>query len=196
MEQSIQDTLFAGPANRKERSGRLLRYPIEVKVKMICADCQTQLLDYEHGELKAAEDAAVFGHLQSCGACRAILHDDRQLVDSLRASFGAEREIPTAVIATVRQAMRATAPPAFGQRLRALLRPVIVGPAAAAVIIAAVSLAKFGVSHNETGPALPANYFVRQHVAQTLGLPSTDRAWATYLLTSVNAQSAPDTSAP
>lgn len=165
-------------------------------MNMICADCRTQLLDYERGELEAAKDAAIFAHLQTCDACSAILREDRDLVDSLRTTLGAEREMPTAVIAAIRQAMHASAPPSLAQRLRALLRPAIVGPAAAAVIIAAVSIAKLGGSHNAAVPTLPAAYFVRQHVAQTLSSPSTDRAWAAYLLTSVNAESATTTAAP
>jgi hypothetical protein len=63
---------------------------------------------------------------------------------------------------------------------------------------AAVVLVVAGVLHfqatNKPVPELSSSYFVRQHIAQTLGSPSSERTWAAYLLTSENAKT--DTSAP
>jgi hypothetical protein len=88
--------------------------------------------------------------------------------------------------------MRGERAPTFLDRLSAALRPAIVAPAAAVVLIVA------GVLHfqaaNKPVPELSSSYFVRQHIAQTLGSPSSERTWAAYLLTSENAKT--DTSAP
>ena len=162
-------------------------------IELTCARCRTQLLDYEHGELDAPSDAAVFAHLHSCDVCRAAWHEDLALAESLRASFE-EKELPMAVVAKVRQAMRGAPAPTFAGRLRELLRPAIVAPTAAALIVAAIGIAK--LDSLRSGPTLSSTYFVRQHIAQTMSSPSTDRAWATYFLASANAERVSASSAP
>jgi hypothetical protein len=79
--------------------------------------------------------------------------------------------------------MHAQREPSILERLRAALRPAIALPVAAVVLIAGGVL----VRHSPPQPTLPGMYFVREHVAQTAGMPSSDRAWSTYLLTSANA---------
>jgi anti-sigma factor RsiW len=148
-----------------------------------CNDCLALLVDYERGELDAARDAAMFEHLHACPACHAQWQADLAVVESLRALLP-EREFPTAVLAGVRQAIHAQREPSILERLRVALRPAIALPVAAAVVIAGGVL---GVRHSPPQPTLPGMYFVREHVAQTAGMPSSDRAWSTYLLTSANA---------
>ena len=160
---------------------------------MTCQDYRALLTDYVHNELDAAEDAAVFDHLQSCDACRAEWQAEVELTSAIRGALGAELDYPLAVSAGVRQLIAAQAPPTLVERLRASLRPAILAPAAAAVI-AFVAVWHYDLTKTEAGPGISSQYFVRQHVVQTIGSPSSDRAWAAYLLTSANAESASDAS--
>jgi anti-sigma factor RsiW len=142
------------------------------------------LVDYERGELDAVRDAEMFAHLQACDDCRGLHQADLAMVDSLRA-WSAERDFPPSILAGVRQTMRAESAPTLLERLRAAWRPAITAPVAAAVIIAGTI---FGYQHARVtqAPTLTGMDFVREHVAQTAGLPSSDRAWSTYVLTSAN----------
>lgn len=159
---------------------------------MTCQDYGALLIDYTHGELDAAQDALVFEHLQSCVECRARWQAELDLTESVRYAYSEDLELPMSVVAHVRQAMRGERAPTFLDRLSAALRPAIVAPAAAVVLIVAGVL-QFQHS-NKPVPELSSSYFVRQHIAQTLGSPSSERTWAAYLLTSENAKT--DTSAP
>lgn len=156
-----------------------------------CNDCQMLLVDYERGELDAARDAAMHQHLQSCDACRALWESDLALVESLR-TWAGDREFPSSILAGVRQAMYAERPPTFAERLRAVLRPAFAAPMAAAVLIAVVYA---GYHHaNQPQPTLTGMDYVREHFAQTAALPSSDRTWSTYVLTSANDTSSSDAS--
>jgi anti-sigma factor RsiW len=148
-----------------------------------CTDCRLLLVDYERGELDAARDAAMHEHLQACDACRAEYQADLAMVDSLR-SWSADREFPASILAGVRQAMYAERAPTFMERLRAVMRPAVAAPMAAAVLIA-VGYAGYHRAHTPQ-PTLTGMDFVREHFAQTASLPSSDRAWSTYVLTSAN----------
>ena len=154
-----------------------------------CNDCRLLLVDYERGELDAVRDAAMHQHLQSCSACREVWESDLTLVDSLRA-WAEPREFPTSVLAGVRQAMHAERAPSFAERLRAALRPAFAAPVAAAVLIALIYTGYHRM--NEPRPTLTGMDFVREHLAQTASMPSTDRAWSTYVLTSANSISTTD----
>ena len=156
---------------------------------MNCSNCRTNLTDYVHHQLDDARDAAVFDHVQSCAACRAELNAELELSEMVRSALGDDRQMPASVLAGVRQAMWAPQTISALDRLRAVLRPAVLAPAAAAVIIAAII--GFGQAHRP-GPTLSSDYYVRQHVAQTIGSPSSDPAWSAYLLTSVNAESTSD----
>ncbi len=160
---------------------------------MTCHDCRPLIQDYAHGELDAAQDALVFEHITSCADCRAAWRAEVDLTESIRYAYSDELELPMSVVAGVRQAMRSERAPTFLDSVRAALRPAVVAPAAAAVLIV-VGVLRFAPFH-QPSPELSSSYFVRQHVAQTLGSPSSERTWAAYLLTSENAKSA-DTSAP
>jgi anti-sigma factor RsiW len=156
-----------------------------------CADCRLLLVDYERGELDAARDAAMHEHLQSCSACHTQWQADVALVDSLRA-WSAEREFPASILAGVRQAMYAERSPSIAERLRAVFRPAFAAPVAAAVLIAVV----FGYNHSRPAPPTMTGIdYVREHFAQTASLPSSDRAWSTYVLTSANASGNSDATA-
>lgn len=158
-----------------------------------CNDCRLLLVDYERGELDDARDAAMHQHLQSCSECREVWEADMALVESLRA-WSAPREFPTSIIANVRQAMHAERPPTFMERLGAVLRPAYAAPVAAALV--AVVIYSGYHRMNTPAPTLTGMDFVREHLAQTASLPSSDRAWSTYVLTSANTTSSSDASQP
>lgn len=156
-----------------------------------CNDCRLLLVDYERGELDAARDAAMHQHLQSCSECRELWEADMALVESLR-TWAAPREFPTSILANVRQAMHAEPPPTFMERLRAAFRPAYAAPVAAALIAVVIYSGYHRL--NTPQPTLTGMDFVREHFAQTASLPSSDRAWSTYVLTSANTVSSSDAS--
>lgn len=160
---------------------------------MTCRDSQNLIVDYAHGELEPAQDASMFEHLQSCVDCRAHWQAELALRDAIRQAYSEEREMPMSVVAGVRQAMHGQRAPSFLESVLTVLRPVYVAPVAAVLLIVGVAL-RYGALH-QTPPELSSTYFVRQHIAQTLGSPSSERTWSAYLLTSENAKSA-NSSAP
>ena len=151
---------------------------------MTCQHCRELVTDYQHRELDAATDAAVFEHLQSCADCREEMAANSALTESLRAAFATELEMPTSILAGVRQAVRREPAMGFVPSLRALLRPAVFAPAAAAIVLMAGLASYVGNNGATSAPQLSADYFVRQHVAHTMNSQSGDRAWNAYLLTS------------
>ncbi|MDQ6780663.1 MAG: zf-HC2 domain-containing protein [Candidatus Eremiobacteraeota bacterium] len=153
---------------------------------MTCSKYQGLILDYTHGELDAATDADVFEHIQSCAACKSEWEAETKLSESLRAVFGDELELPTSVIATVRQRVHSVPSAGFITTLRAWLRPAVYAPAAALILVL-VGLSRYGQVHTvQSMPQPSADYLVRQHLVQTMGMRSRDRTYSEYLLTSAN----------
>jgi anti-sigma factor RsiW len=152
---------------------------------MTCQDCQKNLIDFAHGELPAAQDALVFEHVSTCPKCRQELDAQSEITASLRSIFAAELDLPTSVIAGVRQAVRQERRAWFGDTVRSLLRPVFLAPTAAAIVLIAGAIT---LVHNgpTSAPQISATYLVRQHVVHTMDSQSGDRAWNAYLLTSSN----------
>mgnify|MGYP001229794625 CR=1 FL=1 len=159
---------------------------------MTCENYRALLADYVHHQLDAADDAAVYQHVQTCTLCRAELNAELQLNEALRAALGDDHEFPASIAAQVRLFMHARQAPSAWQQLRAALRPAIVAPAAAVILVAAIL--GYNASHRPA-PTLSSEYFVREHIAQTIGSPSSDAAWSAYLLTSANASSGSDAAA-
>ncbi|HXW52219.1 MAG TPA: zf-HC2 domain-containing protein [Candidatus Acidoferrales bacterium] len=149
---------------------------------MTCNECRELLTDYQRGELPAAQDAAVFEHVSACSQCREELTAQTELTATLREAFASEFEMPTSILAGVRQSVRQERKAAFGNALRSWLRPVVLAPSAAAIVLIA-SIATY-VHNGSAPPQVSAEYLVRQHVVHTLNSQSGDRAWNAYLLTS------------
>ena len=151
---------------------------------MTCQNYREMMTDYQHRELDAATDAAVYEHLQSCADCREEMAAESALTESLCAAFATELEMPTSILAGVRQAVRRERTSGFVPNIRALLRPAVFAPAAAAIVLMAGIVSYLGNNGASNAPQLSAAYFVRQHVAHTMNSQSGDRAWNAYLLTS------------
>lgn len=155
---------------------------------MTCQDYRELLTDYQHGELDAARDAVIFDHLQSCADCREEMAVQSALTESLRAALATDFDMPTAVLAGVRQAVRREKAAGIFDAVRTLLRPAVLAPTAAAIILVAGVVSY--VHSTASAPQLSADYFVRQHIAHTMDSQSGDRAWNAYLLTSNNDEGA------
>lgn len=153
---------------------------------MTCEKCRELIIDYAHGELDAATDAAVFEHLQTCAACKAESQAETTLTESLRIAYSEELELPTSVLAMVRQRVRGERAPALLGSFRVWLRPAVLGPAAAMILLIA-GAARYGQVHtSQNMPQVSADYLVRQHLVQTMGSHANERAYSEYLLTSAN----------
>lgn len=157
---------------------------------MNCKNCLSLLTDYQRGEVDAVTDAAIFEHVSTCAACREELAASEALTQSLRSAFATERDLPMSVVAGVRQAVRGQRSEGFIAGLRALMRPSVLAPVAAAVVVV-FGIVRYDQLHNSaSAQTLSADYFVRQHVAQTMSTQSGDRTYAAYVLTSANGEQA------
>lgn len=153
---------------------------------MKCQQCQELLTDYQRGELVAADDAAVFDHISSCQTCRQEFDGQTELTAALRSAYASDLEMPPSLVANIRMAADADRRAAFGNVLRSWLRPVVLAPAAACIVLIA-GVATY-LHSGTTPPQVSADYLVRQHVVHTLDSQSGDRAWNAYLLTSSSAE--------
>jgi len=153
---------------------------------MTCAKCRELIIDYTHGELDAATDAGVFEHIQTCAVCKAEWQAETALTETLRTAYAEDREMPTAVLAVVRQTVRSERAPAWLGSMRAWLRPAVLAPVAAVVLLIA-GVTRYGQQHTvQNIPQPSAESLVRQHLVQTMGSQAHDRAYSEYLLTTAN----------
>jgi anti-sigma factor RsiW len=138
-----------------------------------------QLVDYLHGEVSPALDAAIFAHLAACTACREERDTELAIVSALRAEPAfAERELPAMIRARVWEAVRKETPTPAA-RLLAAFRPAYALPVAAAVLIAAY----FGVpaatstrlAQQAPPPGWSASALLDEHAAEVQN-PLSDHA--------------------
>jgi anti-sigma factor RsiW len=129
------------------------------------------IVDYLHGELSAAEDAAMHAHLASCRSCDQVRADEIALTESLRLQARAqERELPPGLVAKIRDAATRPQPAGLWDWVRALLRPAILLPAAAAIAV----VAYFGFTARHAAPivtAIDPSYYVENHAAMAASEP-------------------------
>jgi predicted anti-sigma-YlaC factor YlaD len=133
--------------------------------------------DYLHGALGPERDADIHAHLEACAPCRALYDEAAQVRDWLRAAARAEeREFPSMIKARVWEAVRNMPPPStsFADRLRALWRPMIAVPVAAAIaVFAYVGIP--GVHANGQPAGVAATYLLEEHAALASDNPLADR---------------------
>ena len=128
------------------------------------------LVDYLHGALEPASDAAVFAHVQGCAACRAARDEEAEIGESLRAfARKDERELPSMVKARVWEAVR-EARPTFAERLRSRWGPAIAVPLAAVVALAAY-LGTPIVRDRGVAPGVAASFYLDEHNAEATQNP-------------------------
>ena len=131
-----------------------------------------QIIDFLHGEVAAADEAAISAHLSLCPDCQRLQAEETAITQALRAyARAAEREIPPAVAARVRAAVAGPPSLPLRERLGAFVRPALVLPVAAAAIIV------FYLSSNgrhRPAPAIDAAYYVNEHAALAARAPFSD----------------------
>ena len=123
-----------------------------------------RIIDYLHGELPAADDAAIHAHLAECRTCEETRADELAITEVLRAHARAnERELPPGVVARVHGAVERR-PSLSWDALRAAFRPAYILPAAAGIALAAYL--GFGLRHSAPSvTAVNPAYYVGAHAA-------------------------------
>jgi len=121
------------------------------------------LIDYLHGALGDAADAAVLAHLEACAACRTLHDEEAAFGDALRsAGLAEELEFPSLIKARVWEAVR-TSKPSFIERMRAW-GPRLAAPVAAAIVLAAYLGTPF--THSTAPAGVQASFFLDEHNAE------------------------------
>lgn len=140
-----------------------------------------QIVDYLHGALSPAEDAAMHAHLAGCPPCGDRRAEEVALTEALRSqAVVQERELPPGVVARIRERVEQPAAAPVWLRAPASLRPAFIVSAAAA--IAAIVYFGTGARHG-TPPstAIGAAYYVENHDAMAAAAPFADDAPPTTL---------------
>jgi anti-sigma factor RsiW len=123
-----------------------------------------RIVDYLHGELSAADDAAVHAHLAGCPECDERRAQEVALTEMLRAHARAtERDLPPRIISGIREAVRRR-PPGLWEQLRIGLRPSVALPAAAAIALTLYAGLTFS-RHSVAPTAIDAATYVDQHAS-------------------------------
>ena len=124
------------------------------------------LIDYIHGALEPATDAAIFAHLEGCVPCRTLRDEELVFGDALRAAARAsEREFPSLVKARVWDTIRHERP-SFMERLRAQWTPALAVPIAAALALAAYLSVPIWRGHTSAPPGVAASFYLDEHNAE------------------------------
>jgi anti-sigma factor RsiW len=131
-----------------------------------------QIVDFLHGEVAAADAAAIEAHLAICPECQRRRAEESAITDALRAYARAtEREAPPPLLARIRAGAVQAQLPSLGERLRGMLRPALVLPIAAAI---AVVLYLTMTSRQGSSTAIDAAYYVNEHAALAAKSPFAD----------------------
>jgi anti-sigma factor RsiW len=133
------------------------------------------LVDYIHRELAPEDDALVYAHLAACSDCRHEYQAEVSLTEALREAARAEEvEMPTAILARVRQRVR-SGNPAPLERLRAFLRPAAVVAGAAVLAVGAFFASPLG-HPSASRPTVDVMYYFEAHAAQQAGNPFSEHS--------------------
>ncbi len=122
-----------------------------------------RIVDYLHGELSAAEDAALHAHLASCRSCEDVRADEVAITEALRAhARAAELEFPPGLATGIRVTAERPRPHSLWEALRAGLRPrpALILPAVAVIAI----VLYFGFAGRQGAPvpiAIDPSFYVR-----------------------------------
>ncbi|HEY9181356.1 MAG TPA: anti-sigma factor [Candidatus Baltobacteraceae bacterium] len=131
------------------------------------------LLDYVHGELAPAQDAAVYAHIEQCEPCRTEYQAEVAIGETLRSQAALqERDLPSIVKAEIWERVRAGKPGIWARTL-GRLRPAVAVPVAAAIALAAY----FGTTYMGApgAPTIEASYYLQDHAAMNSTVPFSDR---------------------
>jgi predicted anti-sigma-YlaC factor YlaD len=140
------------------------------------------LIDYMHGELPPSEDACAHAHLDACEQCRLEFERESSLTELLRSEAAREEfELPPAVKARIRQAIR-TAEPTLWVRIQALLNLPLITPAfTTALAIAVLTAGLLTYWGGTPRPTIDASFYLDEHAAQQMTSPLAERGSAIIL---------------
>jgi predicted anti-sigma-YlaC factor YlaD len=123
-----------------------------------------ELLDYLRGVLSPPRDAALHQHLAQCDECSAAYEQEAGLTDLIRAhAQREEREAPPDLADAVRARIASAAGPTLLERLAAVLRPAVLVPATAIVLLVGVYLG-LTIRHADA-TTIDASYYLDDHAA-------------------------------
>jgi anti-sigma factor RsiW len=132
-----------------------------------------EIIDYLHGELAAAEDAALHAHLAVCDACDRRRAEEVALTEALRAhARAAERAMPAALVAGIRHGVKRRRP--LDEWLPAVLRPVVVVPAAAVLAVILYAGSSFLHERAASQATIDPAFYVQNHAAMAATAPFAD----------------------
>lgn len=134
-----------------------------------------QIVDYLHGEVAPAEDAAIHAHLAACPECEERRVHEVAITEALRAHAQVtERELPTTVLRNIRQSLARPSSPSLVERIAAAFRPIVLFPAAA--VVAAVLFVGVDVwrNHAASVTTIDAASYVQNHTAMAATAPFGD----------------------
>lgn len=135
---------------------------------------QEQLVDYLHRGLAPEDDAMVHAHLDACAQCRLAYQDEASLSEALRANARNEiRELPSGVVASIWAAIAAARRrESLADRLLTWLRPAVLVPAMAVVVLALLLVPRFAQS--PPSQTIDASYYLQDHAALGSTMPFAD----------------------
>ncbi len=134
---------------------------------------QDRLIDYLHRALAPEDDAAVYAHLQACPECAAAMRAETALTEALQRQAAAEeRDLPAGVTATIwARVDELSAAPGFAERLRAWLRPAILVPVAAVLVLGLFFAPQL---FRRSPVSIDAAYYLDDHAAVNGTIPFGD----------------------
>jgi anti-sigma factor RsiW len=140
-----------------------------------------ELIDYAHGELPPARDAALHEHIAGCPACFDAYQAELQIGELLRAhARETERDLPLGFAQAIVRAATER-PQSFWERWASVLRPLMAVPAAAAVIL----VAYFAFArHPGAARRFDPSYYLEDHTALAASVPFGDTAALPAMMTS------------
>jgi hypothetical protein len=134
---------------------------------------EEQLIDYLHGELAPGADAEILLHLEGCAQCRDD-YDAQARVSELVHDYAAatQCDLPLSLIDSIWTTVDSEAP-SWTTRLAALLRPAVLVPLAAMLVLAA--FLGYGPNwHRGETTIIDAAYYLDDHAALTSTVPFGD----------------------
>ncbi|HEY1653629.1 MAG TPA: zf-HC2 domain-containing protein [Candidatus Tumulicola sp.] len=131
-----------------------------------------QLIDYVHGELPSAQDAAIHVHLAGCPECTTAHDAEVRLGEVLRAHARAETlEMPPGLVTAIRARTAAEASTrAWWQRLSTSMRAAVAVPIAAALALTLYFVTGGWHAPVNSGSA-DAAYYMENHAALSSNTP-------------------------
>jgi hypothetical protein len=132
-----------------------------------------RLTDYLHHALAPEQDAAIFAHLQDCAPCQAAMRAETALTEALRRQAAAEeRDLPAGVEATIwSRVEEISSAPSFAERIAAWLRPAILVPLAAVLVLGLFFAPQL---FNRPPQTIDAAYYLDDHAAVNGTIPFGD----------------------